>query len=291
MTLTKHIILLVLLLPAFGLVAQAQSSALNPYEGATHTYAWNGLAEGLNYSLYITDNADGSGLLEDATTMEFDFLGDTDGIVGTDNKAGTNIAWNNGAAMNTYYLWVQATGSSGCSNYRYVEITPQYPDFDLMAENVPVDNTISCPATDSQDGFMAEADLYSAGATKLEFRVARQNGTENPMASGATYSWSFIPQLEVAPDLGLDNVIITVEGTNSGVITADGANRYTVNGDDDEVIVTVSIQNAPGYDLALSLLLTGQEESNTNLTDNNSNNDKATHTIQIMPLIEGMGGV
>ncbi|MBN1767259.1 MAG: hypothetical protein JW842_01990 [Prolixibacteraceae bacterium] len=291
MTHLKHTILSVFMLLALVPAAMAQGSLTEPYEGTVHDYTCDGITPGVDYVFFVASNIDGSGVLDDATTTEFDFLGDVSGEVDTDGLATATIQWNNGAAANIYYLWLEATASSGCSNTIRLEITPQYPGFDLMAENVPVDNTISCPATDSQDGFVAEADLYSAGATKLEFRVARQNGTENPMAVGSTYSWSFIPQLMVDPDLGLDNVIITVEGANSGELTADGANRYTVNGDDDEVIVTVSIQNAPGYDLDVTLQLSGQEESDTNLTDSNPANDAATHTIQIMPLIEGMGGV
>jgi len=288
----KHIIIVVLMLLTLGLTANAQSTALNPYEGATHTYTWSGLAEGLDYDFYMTANADGSGVLNDDLTGEFEIFNKT-GTVGANGKASTQIEWSTGASDHIYYFWLQATIPGGCSNYRYVEITPQTNLFDLLSENVPVTNTVSCPATVTEYGFNPNTVSYNAGATVLQFKIKREFGTDNTLTAtaGDTYDWSFIPQLMVDPDLGLTNVIITIEGTNSGVVPADGFNRYTINGLDDEVTVTVSIQNAPGYDLDVALGVTGQQEHNTNLSDSDPTNDNVTHTIQVMPVIEGMGGV
>jgi hypothetical protein len=290
MTQTKQLITLVLLL-FFGMAAHAQSTPLNPYEGATHTYSWGGLTEGWEYELYLSANADGTGIY-DPMTAEFELF-NASGTVGADGKASTDIAWNYGAASNIYYFWLKATIPGGCSNMRHVRVTPQANQFDLLSENVPVTNTISCPATASEDGFNPDADAYSAGATVLYFKVKREYGTDNTLtaSAGDTHDWSFIPQLLVDPDLGLSNVIITIEGASSGVVTADVDSRYTISGLDDEVTVTVSIQNAPGYDLEVSLGVTGQKEHNTNLSDSDPSNDNVTHTIQVMPVIEGMGGV
>lgn len=290
MTQRKQLITLVLLL-FIGLAAHAQSTPLNPYEGATHTYTWSGLTEGWEYELYLSANADGTGIY-DAMTAEFG-LYNASGTVGADGKASTEISWNYGAASNIYYFWLKATIPGGCSNMRHVRVTPQANQFDLLSENVPVTNTISCPATASEDGFDPSSDSYHAGSTVLYFKVKRAYGTDNTLtaAAGDTHDWSFIPQLLVDPDLGLSNVIITIEGNNSGVVTADVDSRYTISGLDDEVTVTVSIQNAPGYDLDVSLGVTGQKEHNTNLTDSDPSNDNVTHTIQVMPVIDGMGGV
>lgn len=289
---TKHIIIVVLTLLTLGLTANAQSTALNPFEGATHSYTWSGMAEGLEYNFYMTANVDGSGVLNDDLTGEFEIFNKT-GTVGANGKASTQIEWSTGASDHIYYFWLQATIPGGCSNYRSVEITPQANLFDLLSENVPVTNTISCPATASEDGFNPNAESYHAGATVLQFKIKREYGTDNTLTAtaGDTYDWSFIPQLMVDPDLGLTNVIITIEGANSGVVPADGSNRYTINGLDDEVTVTVSIQNAPGYDLDVALNVTGQQEHNTNLSDSDPTNDNVTHTIQVMPVINGMGGV
>lgn len=289
---TKHIIICVLMLLTSVFTAKAQSTALSPYEGATHTYTWSGLAQGLEYALYITADADGGGLYDDGLTGDFDIYNST-GTVGADGLAATDISWNVGAASNVYYFWLEASFPGGCSNKRSVRVTPQLNQFDLLSENIPITNTVSCPETNTAQGFDPNVDTYSAGSTVLQFKVIRENGTDNTLTAmaGDTYDWSFIPQLAVDPDLGLTNVIITVEGVNSGVVLADGSNRYSISGLDDEVTVTVSIGNAPGYDLDVSLNITDVQEDKTNLSDSDPSNDSVTHTIQVMPLINGMGGV
>ena len=285
MTRSKHTTILVLMLAAFGLSANAQSSARFPFEGAVHNYTCNGISVGASYEFYITANIDGSIVLDDATTGEFDFLGATNGVVDTDGLAGIDIQWNNGAAASIYYLWLEAS-IGGCSNNIRLEIAPQTNTFDMVAENIPVSNTVSCPETSNANGFNPMADSYNAGVTVLQFRVRRENGTPNPADPGNTYDWSFIPQLTVDPNLsGHINVIVSVEeATQVG-------SRYIVSGAYNEVLVTVNIQNAPGYDLDVNLLVSGQQESNTNLNDSDPSNDNVTHTIQVMPHIGGMGGV
>jgi hypothetical protein len=112
--------------------------------------------------------------------------------------------------------------------------------------------------------------------------LRRENGSRD---------WSFVPSLTVNPDLSLGKFIISVTGNNTGVITPDFDNRYMVYGSDNEVLVTVTIENAPGYTRDVMLQLTGQREEQTNLPDGNPANDKVTHTIEVIPLIGGMGGV
>jgi len=273
----KQIIVLVLLLLTFGFTAKAQSTALRPYEGATHTYKWNGLQGGVSYQFYVAADANGSVIYDDGATGEFDFLnGSGSGTVGVgENAASAQIAWNNGASQHIYYVWLKVTGTSGCSNYRNVEVIPQVNQFDLLSENVPVTNTRSCPAVSDSDGFNPLASAYDAGMTTLHFLVKREYGTDNKLtpAQGDTYNWSFIPQLVVDPTIaGLSNVIISIEGTTSGVIAAVG-NRYTVSGFDNEVMVTVSVQNAPGSIRNTTLQVTYGVESTTNLSDSDPSNE------------------
>jgi len=286
MTQVKHIIILVLMLTGFGLLAKAQSTLQRPFEGALHTYRVN-VGVGASYDFYITANADGSGLYDDGLTGEFD-INNATGTVGDDGLATAQIQWNNGASSHIYYLWLEATAPGGCSNLINIQITPQANQFDLLSENVPVTNTVSCPATASADGFNASSDAYSAGYTTLTFKVLRENATINPLTASAN-GWSFVPTLNVDPDLSLGKVIISIAGTTSGTI-APVAGRYLVNGTDNEVIVTVSIENAPGYTRDITLSVTEQREDNTNLNDSDPSNDNATHTIEVMPIINGMGG-
>jgi len=290
---TKHIIILVITLATLGLTANAQSTATRPYEGALQTYTCNGISVGAGYTFYMAANANGSGIYDDGLTGEFDIVSAT-GTVGDDGLASTPIQWNNGASTHIYYLFLQATFPGGCSNHISIQITPQVNQFDLLSENIPVTNTRSCPALSESDGFNPLASTYNAGKTTLHFVVKREYGTDNKLtaALGDTYDWSFIPQLVVDPNLlGLSNVIISIEGTSSGVIMADVDNRYTVKGFDNEVDVTVSIENAPGTIRDVTLQVTMGAENNSNLSDSDPSNNNVQHTIQIMPVIGGMGGV
>lgn len=281
MTQIKHIIILVFLLVAFEITTKAQSTLFSPYEGATHTYTANGLAEGVNYDWFITANADGSGLYDDGATGEFDFKTVSTGTIGVGESTATvDIQWNNGASSHIYYLWFEVTIPGGCSNNIRVEITPKVNDFDLLSEDV-ISNP-KCPSISTDDGFNPLASAYDAGFTKLEFLVKKENSNRN---------WSFIPQLTVAPDLSLGKFIISVSGTNSGTLTPDLDNRYTVLASDDEVTVSVSIENSPGNTRDVTLQVTGQREEQTNLPDGDSSNDSATHTIEVIPVIGTMGGV
>jgi hypothetical protein len=283
MTQLKHIIVFVLMLTVFGLAAKAQSTALRPYEGATHNYTVNGLAEGLDYAFYVTANADGNGLYDDGATGEFDFKTVPTGTIGVgENAASVDIGWNIGASLHIYYVWLEVTIPGGCSNKIHLEVAPQVNDFDLLSENIPVTNTRSCPSINTADGFNPLASNYEAGYTTLEFLVKKEYSNRN---------WSFIPSLAVDPDLTLGKYIISVSGTNSGVIIPDSESRYSVLASDNDVKVTVSIENAPGYTRDVTLQITGQREEQTNLPDGDPSNDNVTHTIEVIPVIGGMGGV
>lgn len=295
MTLYKQFIIIVVLLLCLNINVNAQSTVLRPYEGSIHTYAWNGLQEGAEYQFYIALNSDfRSTRLDDIATGEFDFIGETSGTIGAGGStASTQIGWNTGASLHVYYVWLQVTGTNGCSNYRYVEVVPQVNDFDMLSQNVPVTNTRSCPELETDNGHNPSSTAYNAGSTQLLFRVVRENGTDNRLtaAAGDTYDWSFVPVLNVDPEaLALGRIVISIVGTNSGVITP-VAGRYSVSGLDDEVLVTVSIQNAPGYTLDVRFGVSEQREDNTNLSDGDPSNDTITHTIEVIPVIGGMGGV
>ncbi len=252
-----------------------------PYEGATHTYTVNGISVGADYEFYMTSDVDGVNLIDGVATGEF-FIENNLGIVGANGLASTPIQWNNGAAANIYYVFLEVTGSSGCSNNIRMQITPQVNQFDLYAENSPdplIDE--SCPTTDSFDGFDPIAGAYSSGTTTLQFQVLRENGNR---------AWSFIPQLTVTDALGLTNYVIEVLGEKSGVIEAT-AGRYVVSELDSSVIVSVSIENAPGFDRNVTLTAFDGKEDSINLSDGDNTNDAAVHTIKVMPFIQEMGGV
>jgi hypothetical protein len=278
----KRIVISLFVLLAFGLLAQAQSTPRFPYEGALHTYTCNGISPGAAYSFFITANADGSGMIDGSLTGEFEIFGAT-GVIGADGLASTQIQWNMGTYPNVYHLWLEAT-IGGCSNNIRLEIAPQLNGFDILSENIPEENTTSCPAIAATDNFNPLASAYSAGETTLRFSVRRVNG------SGDAHNWSFTPSLSVNPDLSLLNAIISVESAGEGILSP-VAGLYTVNGTDNEVVVTVTVENAPGYIRQVMLQVVPEPEQGTGIPDSNPLNNDVTHTIEVMPLINSMGGV
>lgn len=288
----RLITILLLLAVGFSPTVGAQSTALQPYEGATHTYTFNGVTVGAGYDFYITANADGSGRYDDGLTSEFDIIS-AQGVVGGDGLASTQIQWNVGASAHVYYLWLEATIDGGCSNRIYVKISAQANHFDLLSENIPIDNTVSCPAVASADGFSPLSSAYDAGTTTLKFIVRRVNGTENKTTAlaGDTYDWSFEPALTVGPAANGNVSVISVAGVNSGTLTADTNGLYTVNGNDNEVTVTVAVKNVPGVSQDVKLTIRNQIESHTNLKDSNSGNDAVNHRIEVIPVIDGLQGI
>jgi len=270
---------------ATGLTAQAQSTARQPYEGSTHNYGWNGLEEGLNYEFFLTANIDDSQRLDDGSTFEFDFLDHPAGTVASDKKASVPVTWNNGASNHVYRFWIEVTIPGGCSNYRYVVVSPQPNAFDVLSANIPVENTESCPATATTDGFNpVVGDGYNLGLTTLAFRVSREGGNRD---------WSFKPALNSQPvnnDLNIVSLVVTA-GQATQVLTANAEGIYTVPAIYSDVVVTISVANMAGYDQVITLTATEQREEETRLRDSNPSNDAVNHTITVMPLIRGMEGV
>lgn len=288
----KHIIILVLLAAGYSPTANAQSTARQPYEGALHAYTCNGITRGADYQFYITANADGTGYYDDGLTGEFDIL-NSKGVVGGDGLASTPIQWNKGASAHIYYVWLEASISGGCANRISIQISPQINHFDLLSENIPVDNTMSCPAVASTDGFNPLASAYDAGTTMLKFTVRRVNGTDNKLTSqaGDSYDWFFEPVLSVEPALNSGISVVSIVGVNSGKLTANANNLYTVNGTDNEVTVTVAIRNVPGTSQDIKLTIHNQGEGRSNLPDSNSANDTVKHRIEVLPVINSLQGV
>jgi len=162
-----------------------------------------------------------------------------------------------------------------------------------LSENIPVDNTISCPAVASTDGFNPLAPAYDAGTTTLKFIVRRVNGTDNKLTAqaGDSYDWFFEPVLSVDPAFNAGISILSIVGVNSGKLVANANSLYTVNGTDSEVTVTVAIKNVPGTSQDVKLMIKNQGENRTNLPDSNSANDAVKHRIEVLPVINSLQGV
>lgn len=121
---------MVLMLLSFGIVANAQSPPLFPYEGATHTYACNGITEGADYEFRIAAKTG------DVLAGDFDFIGDYLGTIGNDGIASVQIQWNIGSSLKEYAVWLEVN-TSGCSNKIFLGVSPQPNNrsvgFDVLA--------------------------------------------------------------------------------------------------------------------------------------------------------------
>lgn len=280
MTHIKEILLIALGFGAFSANVKAQSTPMNPYEGATHTYVVNGLTPGTEYMFYVSSNEDGSAVLDDGSAFEFDFLSTSQGIVPADqNTVSLPIIWNNGASQHMYYLWISLSNPGGCSVKRGLKIVPQPNMFDLLSENIPFDKTESCPAISDADGFVAMSDHYNAGTTTLQFKVRREGGNRG---------WSFEPFVTINPEWNLDVAIVSVTAANAGVLTANASNTFTVPATENEVIVSVAVRNYEGTEQIVTLEVRNQREEQTSLGDVNRENDKVTHRITVMPIISDL---
>jgi hypothetical protein len=213
-------------------------------------------------------------------------------VIGNDGTAVTQVQWNKGASGRIYYLWLEAS-ISGCSNRINIQIAPQINRFDLLSENVPADNTVSCPSVAASDGFNPMASAYDAGTTTLKFIVRRVNGTDNKLtaSAGDTYDWFFEPVLTVDPASTSAASIVSIVGNKSGTLSANANNLYTVNGSDNEVTVTVAVKNVPGTSQDVKLNIRNQGEEQTNLPDSNKANDTVKHRIEVLPVINELQGV
>lgn len=271
----------------FGINAQAQSTALSPSEGALHTYQWTGLAPGDSYEFYMTDDASlTSAPLDDATVADFDFESVLTGVVSTTGVISLDIQWNVGSATKDFYLWLDLTANaSGCVNRTYIRILPQGNSFDVLAENVPVTNLESCP--DLDNNFNPVMGTEDAGLSRLSFKVRRLNGTTT--TEGGVYDWSFEANLSSSPVWENELAIESVRSAG-GVITPAG-DRFIVQGEYDEVIVTILIKNLEGSTQVVEMLLENIRESVTNLVDKNGMNNLVRHRIKMNTPISSMGGV
>jgi hypothetical protein len=95
MTHIKEILLIALGFGAFSANVKAQSTPMNPYEGATHTYVVNGLTSGTEYVFYVSSTEDGKAVLDDGSAFEFDFLSTSQALCLVTKIHQFAIVWNN----------------------------------------------------------------------------------------------------------------------------------------------------------------------------------------------------
>lgn len=127
--------LVVLSILITGISVKSQTN-LFPVEGSVHVYACTGISVGTTYTFYVTD--ENGKMLEDEFSVEFSFVNSDEGIVDNNGTASTSILWKEGASMQSYKLWLEAS-FDGCSNNIFIGVSPQPNNrsigFDAVASN------------------------------------------------------------------------------------------------------------------------------------------------------------
>ena len=289
----KRLILLMFVCIGFIGASQssfAQSTALAPYDGATHTYKFKGIAQDREFQFYLSPAANNI----DASSGESDFgtfVTSATGTVDASGEAVVQIKWAanasslygaSGTKGTQIYLYVkvyESTGGSGiCENYKAVKIVPVSNSFSIALADQGT--SPSCP--DLTDGFnplVAPTDEYNAGKTTLSFEVTR---------SGSANDWS----------LGFD---ITHVGTGAFTYSIDGgtATNGTVGGTTNVNVATISanntiiqivVDNVPGETPKFTITPTGAQDLVT-LISPLTLPSAVVHDINEMPVIGDFEGI
>jgi len=269
----------------------AQSStALAPFNGATHTYKFKGIAQDREFKFYLSPTANNINDLTGETDFG-SFTTSATGTVGADGEATVTIEWAanasglygaSGSKGTQIYLYVKVyestVGSGICENYKAVRIVPATNSFSILLADQGT--SPSCP--DLTDGFnplAAPSNDYDAGKTTLSFEVTR-NGSSN--------NWSL-------------NFDITHVGTgaftyqiDSGT-TANGTIGATTNVavptlSANNTIITIVVDNVPGETPKFTITPTGAQDLVT-LISPLTLPPAIVHDINEMPVIGDFEGI
>ncbi|MCZ4694434.1 hypothetical protein DWB61_03960 [Ancylomarina euxinus] len=296
----KLLIALVVLVSSAEL-AKAQSSTFEkPWPGSTHTYGFDNIAGGSTTTWYISRAATlGAAPITFADPADSEFtLSTVDGTIVADasgNLSGTAISdvkifWT-GKATGTYYLFVNVE-KDGCSNVKGIKIDVQTGLFNaILADVTGSDNPGTVDPLDAGNDIITETcpdqstispivnltpDSYSLGTSKIVYRVNREY-------TNTTNGW------QVAfTNLRADATILSVIEAGGKDITA--SFPYVVAGDQDYVLVTVTVKNELStLDVVLTLDKVLTKDLVTMAEDSGAG-DSATHTFKAMPTIGAMNG-
>jgi hypothetical protein len=218
-TMKKQLFTLVILLMLVAVTNKmfAQSTPLQPWEGAIHTYTVNGMTSGNSYEFGVNTTAGdytNGGSFYNITTS-------ASGTVGSDGRASVAIEWQAGAAAaGNYYVWIRITDSDNCHTYRALLVDPQPAstdpydvNFGIVALQTGDDETdpvtlinlagstseTSCPAFVDENWVLTTLSATgSDGYSYVYFRIRRTSAmwpsttwAITPTAVGAATNWEY----------------------------------------------------------------------------------------------------
>lgn len=285
--------------------ASAQSTYLNPWRGATHTYTAAVTDAGNDNAVrwYVTTNA--SGTTKAVHGSDFDFI--TSGYnAGTDQLEGTavysvQIQWGTTIAeAANYYVYLEVDDeTSGCTNRMALHIqiaadfnalvydvtgsaSPGTVDPNTAASDVE-DETCPDDVTDAVWNGTGHSDI---GYSELVFRVERQF---------SVLAWQFEYALSEAGSkaFSIESIRFVDEGGTELYSGTNATGTVSVNSSEDYVLVYVQITNQQDVSLELDMdLLTANnltKDADDNLDSSTADNN-ADHRILPMPAITGFSG-
>lgn len=278
----------------------ADGDHLHPYIGTKHTYTINGLHNGDAIDFYVTaKDVDNTSTLPDeleSVGSENVELSVSTILSVSDSKASTEITWKKMPASGTaYHLWVKAT-SEGCSNYRYIVITPinYVVDFVVYAlgnqDNLTgsFDNTSTCikPESDKynlsvqEEGVLVGAAKSENGSTPLYFKVVRKVYNMEGGNLDLNNAWKFDVTFSstTASDFSYTNGSQTITaGINEKIIQASVSNFTNVASL--EKALSMSISNAKDID--------GNQDDDNSTSHTFDDKNVAKITVNGIPAIGG----
>tara|TARA_R110001583_G_scaffold6427_3_gene32560 strand:- start:10843 stop:11742 length:900 start_codon:yes stop_codon:yes gene_type:complete len=292
--------ILIALVVLFGSteLTKAQSTYSLPYPGSTHTYSFDAVGAANTTTWWISKTADGSSPLA-ATEYEFvstaaytvaaDFntVGFTNQLTGIGISSVT-IKWN-GSATNKYYLFLEVSDAT-CSNLKGYMIDVQTGAFNALIADVTGSATpgtvntsgasditpLTCPDETSRSPIVNEG-TYSLGTSGVVYRVNRE-------FTNTTNGWI------VDFDALIAGATISNVKDASGTTIAD-VSGYTIGGDQDYILVTVTVNNAISTpDVELKISAANTKDLVTNVTDDDGTDNSATHTFNDIPTIGIISG-
>ncbi|WP_372641068.1 hypothetical protein [Ancylomarina sp.] len=290
----KLLIALVVLVGSAEL-SKAQSTYNNPWQGSSHTYTFGAMNAANDTEWYISQTA-GVGVTPIVGSAGNHFtIAAVDGtgtaIAGDGTLSGKGIStvrvnWD-GTASGTYYLYLKVTDAgNGCENLKGYKVTIAAGTFNAIALNVtgagtpgtvaagdPSIKTTTCP---DQTGFNPIVnDGYDLGTSALVFRVNRE-------FTNSVNAWQV--------GLNLTGATITSVNDEAGdPITAVGGN-YPVAGDEDYVLVYVSVTNAESTPLVTFAIDKSNTKDLVTLAEDTGSGDSVTHTFNALPAIGNIAG-
>jgi len=291
---------------AFSTKSFAQSSTpLKPYDGATHTYTFDGMVDGYNYQFYLTTDPQEKDHTVTVPATSGVLTG-ASGIVGDDlaGKASVSIKWDVAASglykiTNPLYLfvkiWDETAMTNVCVNYKAVQIIPTSNIFNVIASD-ETGSAESCPELDFLKDFQpvisdvdVDGDLipdpYNQGYSNVSFKVLR---------AGTTNAWDFNFTITNGT---ATNYTYTVTGDATGdllVGAGDQANNVkdvAALAADNFVTITLKVPNVALVNPDFTFTINSASDNVTKAVDSNSIDDEVTHMIKILPAIGGFSGI